>query len=174
LLDLGSVSSKLATLHASPLVDNFMMKHALAAAFLMLLVACGGPVKRVFPPQVSLQEMVLTANGQATLKFRIQNFSTLPTRYSRISAAMKIAGNDAARLDFNPDVSVGPGSIEVVTQTIAISAEAKTAIESALKNRSRIAYSLMGEIKSSEPRGNFDMKYESALNPVPGLANTLR
>jgi hypothetical protein len=152
-----------------------MIKNLFAFLFvLILLSACGGPVKRVFPPQVSLQEVVISANGQASAKFRIQNYSTVTTRFSRIVSNMSIAGNDAARLDFNPDVSIGPGSIEVVSQTFTLSAEAKASIETALKNRTRISYSLGGEISSSEPRSSFEIKYESALNPVPGLPNTLR
>jgi vesicle coat complex subunit len=152
-----------------------MIKNLLAFVLLtILLAACGGPVKRVFPPQVSLQEVVLNANGEVSAKFRIQNYSTVTTRFSRIVSNLSISGNEAARLDFNPDVSIGPGSIEVVSQTFALSPGAKASIETALKNRSRISYSLSGEINSSEPRSNFDIKYESALNPVPGLPNTLR
>jgi hypothetical protein len=152
-----------------------MIKNLLAFVLLtILLAACGGPVKRVFPPQVSLQEVVLNANGEVSAKFRIQNYSTVTTRFGRIVSNLSISGNEAARLDFNPDVSIGPGSIEVVSQTFALSPGAKTSIETALKNRSRISYSLSGEISSSEPRSNFDIKYESALNPVPGLPSTLR
>jgi hypothetical protein len=152
-----------------------MIKHALAFILFTLLVsACGGPPKRIFPPQVSIQEMVLAANGQVTAKFRIQNYSTLPTRYRRFFATLTIAGKEAARLDFNPDVSVGPGSIEVITQTMTLQPEAKAALEAALNNRARLAYSLKGEISSSEPRSSFDIQYESALNPVPGLTGTLR
>jgi hypothetical protein len=151
------------------------MKQLLAFIFFTLFItACGGPPKRVFPPQVSLQEMVLNANGQITAKFRIQNYSTLATRYSRVAANLTIAGNEAVRMDFNPDVSVGPGSIEVVSQTITLQPEAKNALEAALKNRTRLSYALNGEISSSEPRSTFDIKYESALNPVPGLSGTLR
>jgi hypothetical protein len=152
-----------------------MIKNLITFLFLMIsLTACGGPVKRVFPPQVSLQELVLNSDGQANAKFRIQNYSTVTTRFSRIISNLRIAGNDAARLDFNPDVSIGPGSIEVVSQTFTLSTEAKASIQTALKNRTRISYSLGGDITSSEPRSSFEIKYESALNPVPGLPNTLR
>jgi hypothetical protein len=150
------------------------MKKIIMLCLMLIITACGGPVKRVFPPQVSLQEVVLNANGEASAKFRIQNYSTVTTRFSRIVSNLRIAGNEGARLDFNPDVSIGPGSIEVVSQTFTLSAEAKASIETALKNRTRISYSLGGDISSSEPRSSFEIKYESALNPVPGLPNTLR
>lgn len=138
------------------------------------MAACGGPVKRVFPPQVSLQEIVLQADGKLAVKFRIQNYSTVPTRYSQITGKMKFADLDVANLNFNPDVSVGPGSNEIVQQSFPLDTAAANAINSAIKNRSRLSYKINGEITSSEPRGRYEIKYESALNAVPGLSGTLR
>ena len=141
---------------------------------MLLVTACGGPVKRVFPPQVSLQEIMLQADGQLSVKFRIQNYSTVPTSYSRINGSLKFGDIEATALNFNPDVNVGPGSNEIVQQNFRLNASAKNAISAAIKNRSRLAYKLSGEINSSEPRGTYEIKYESALNPVPGLTGTLR
>lgn len=138
------------------------------------MAACGGPVKRVFPPQVSLQEIVLQADGKLAVKFRIQNYSTVPTRYSQITGKMKFADLDVANLNFNPDVSVGPGSNEIVQQSFPLDTAAANAINAAIKNRSRLSYKINGEITSSEPRGRYEIKYESALNAVPGLSGTLR
>ncbi|MGH8107140.1 MAG: hypothetical protein ACREO1_00275 [Arenimonas sp.] len=150
------------------------MKKIIMLCLMLGLAACGGPVKRVFPPQVSLQEVVLQADGQVSLKFRIQNFSTVPTSYSRITGSLKFGDQEAATLDFNPAISVGPGSNEIVQQNLRLSAAAQNSVNAALKNRSRLSYKLTGEITSSEPRGRYDIKYESALNPVPGLSGTLR
>ncbi len=150
------------------------MKKIIMLCLMLGMAACGGPVKRVFPPQVSLQEIVLQADGQLNVKFRIQNFSTVPTNYSRITGSLKFADTDAIALDFNPEINVGPGSNEIVQQRIHLNSSAQNAINTAIKNRSRLSYKLNGEITSSEPRGRYEIKYESALNAVPGLSGTLR
>ncbi len=141
---------------------------------LLSMVACGGPVKRIFPPQVSLQEIVLQADGQVSVKFRIQNYSTIPSKYSKVTGSLKFGDIEATALDFNPDISVGPGSNEIIVQRLRFSAAALDGLNAAIKNRSRLGYKLTGEITSSEPRGRYDINYESALNAVPGLSGTMR
>lgn len=150
------------------------MKKIIMLCLMMGIAACGGPVKRIFPPQVSLQEIVLQADGQVSVKFRIQNFSTVQTSYSRISGTLTLGNTETIPLDFNPETSVGPGSNEIVQQKFRMSASTQNAITAAIKNRSRLGYKIGGEITSSEPRGRYDIKYESALNAVPGLSGTLR
>lgn len=150
------------------------MKKIIMLCLMLVITACGGPIKRVFPPQVSLQEIVLQSDGQVSVKFRIQNYSTVPTSYSQITGNLKFGDIDAATLAFNPAISVGPGSNEIVQQNFRLNTAAQNAINSAIKNRSRLGYKLTGEITSSEPRGRYDIKYESALNAVPGLSGTLR
>ena len=150
------------------------MKKIILLCLMLVITACGGPIKRVFPPQVSLQEIVLQTDGQVSVKFRIQNYSTVPTSYSQITGNLKFGDIDAATIAFNPGISVGPGSNEIVQQNFRLNTSAQNAINSAIKNRSRMGYKLTGEITSSEPRGRYDIKYESALNAVPGLSGTLR
>lgn len=150
------------------------MKKIIMLCLMLGIAACGGPVKRIFPPQVSLQEVVLQADGQLTVKFRIQNFSTVQMTYSQISGSLTLGNTEAIPLAFNPDINVGPGSNEIVQQKFRLSSSTQNAITAAIKNRSRLGYQLTGEIASSEPRGRYDIKYESALNAVPGLSGTLR
>jgi len=150
------------------------MKKIIMLCLMLVITACGGPVKRVFPPQVSVQEIVLQADGQVSVKFRIQNYSTVPTNYSRVTGSLKFGDIEATALDFNPSISVGPGSNEIVQQNFRLNIAAQNAITTTIKNRSRLAYKLNGEITSSEPRGRYEIKYESALNAVPGLSGTLR
>ncbi len=150
------------------------MKKIIMICLMLVMAACGGTVKRVFPPQVSVQEIVLQADGQVSVKFRIQNYSTVSTNYSHITGNLKFGDIDAATLDFNPSISVGPGSNEIVLQNLRLNTSAQNAINTAIKNRSRLSYKLSGEITSNEPRGRYEIKYESALNAVPGLSGTLR
>ena len=150
------------------------MKKIIMLCLFLGITACGGSIKRVFPPQVSLQEIVLQADGQVNVKFRIQNFSTVPTLYSHITGSLKFGDTEAATLDFNPNINVGPGSNEIIQQSFRLNSTAQNVVNTAIKNRSRLGYKLSGEITSSEPRGRYEIKYESALNAVPGLSGTLR
>jgi len=150
------------------------MKKIIMLCLMMGITACGGPVKRIFPPQVSLQEIVLQADGQVSVKFRIQNFSTVQTSYSRVTGNLTLGNTEAIPFDFNPETSVGPGSNEIVQQKFRMSVSTQNAITATIKDRSRLGYKIGGEITSSEPRGRYDIKYESALNAVPGLSGTLR
>ena len=150
------------------------MKKIIMLCLMLGMAACGGPVKRIFPPQVSLQEVVLQADGQVSVKFRIQNYSTVATNYSRVTGSLKFGDAEAVALDFNPETNVGPGSNEIVLQRFRLNTASQDSINAAIKNRTRLGYKLTGEITSSEPRGRYDIKYESALNAVPGLSGTLR
>ncbi len=72
---------------------------ALAAS---LLTACStGPVKRVSPPQVSVAQLSVQADGQWQVDLRLQNFSSIgvqPTATGRLLAAGALA--DARALPY--------------------------------------------------------------------------
>ena len=141
----------------------------------LVLAACsGGPVKRVFPPQASLQELRVQDDGQWVAKIRLQNFSTVPMRFSRLQATLNIAGQEATRIDIDPAISVGPGSIEVVDHRFTPATGPRTAVDEALAQRRAVRYQLTGRLASSEHDTDDAFDYTSALDPVPGLAGVLR
>jgi hypothetical protein len=151
----------------------------LTAAFVILLAitlaACAsGPPKRVFPPQGSLQELRVDADGQWVARIRVQNFSTVPMRFSRVEATLSINGEEATRLVLSPELTVGPGSNEIFEHRFAPAAGPKAAVDQALANRRAVRYQLTGRIASSEPVTDHPFDYQSALDPVPGLAGILR
>jgi len=148
---------------------------ALAVLLAATLAACAsGPPKRVFPPQGSLQELRVQADGQWVARVRIQNFSTVPMRFSRIEATLLINGEEATRLALDPGMTVGPGSNEIVEHRFTPAAGPKAAVDQALANRRAVRYQLTGRITSSEPATNHPFDYQSALDPVPGLTGILR
>lgn len=154
-----------------------MRKLSVALVFLLVasLAACaGGPPKRVFPPQGTLQELQVQADGQWVARIRIQNFSTVPMRFSRVEATLSINGEEATRLVLDPAVTVGPGSNETVEHRFTPAAGPKAAVDQALANRRSVRYQLTGRIASSEPATNHPFDYQSALDPVPGLTGILR
>lgn len=148
---------------------------ALVAFALALLAACaGGPPKRVYPPQATIQELQVQADGSWQARIRIQNFSTVPMRFSRLQASLLVAGTEAARIDADPALTVGPGSAEVIVQRLVPADAARAAVDAALANRRGVRYALSGRLASSDPGTDDPIEYESALDPVPGLEGVLR
>lgn len=152
-----------------------VLRSLLLLSLLALLAACSsGPPVRVFPPQVTVQELRLQPDGQVNLSLRVQNFSTVPMTFSRLQSTLTLAGQEAARIDFDPSLSVGPGSNELVTHTFAPSPAVKSALDQAFSNSRSVRYQLTGNIVSSEPGSDDEYTYSSALDPVPGLPGVMR
>ncbi len=142
---------------------------------ILLLAACSsGPPKRIFPPQASVQELRVQDDGQWVAQIRLQNFSTVPMRFSRLQATLSIAGQEASRIDIDPAMSVGPGSIELVQHVFTPAAGPRAAVSEAFANRRSVRYQLIGKLASSEHGTDDAFDYSSALNPVPGLTGVLR
>lgn len=151
------------------------LKAALALLLLALVAGCAsGPPKRIFPPQASLQELRVQPDGQWVAQVRIQNYSTVPMRFSRLEATLSVNGQEATRISIDPGLSVGPGSNELVQHVFTPAAGPKAAVDQALANRRAVRYQLTGRIASSEHESDHPFDYQSALDPVPGLAGVLR
>lgn len=147
----------------------------LSLLLVSLLAACSsGPPKRIFPPQASVQELRVQDDGQWVASIRLQNFSTVPMRFSRLQATLTFAGQEATRIDIDPAMSVGPGSIEVVKHVFTPAAGPRAAVSEAFANRRAVRYQLTGRLASSEHGTDDAFDYSSALNPVPGLTGVLR
>lgn len=148
---------------------------ALALMLLALLAGCAsGPPKRVFPPQATVQEVRVQPDGKWAVQIRLQNFSTVPMRFSRLEATLSVNGEQATRISIDPGLSVGPGSNELVQHVFTPAAGPKAAVDQALANRRAVRYQLTGRIASSEPATDHPFDYQSALDPVPGLTGILR
>lgn len=131
------------------------------------LAACSsGPVKRVHPSTASIQELAVQADGQWTLKLRIQNFSTMPMHYSDLEATLVVAGTDVGEIHVTPGIDIVGNSADVVETTLKVSAK--------LPESGDVAYTLKGHIRTSEPKADFPFERSSRLSPVPGVANTWR
>jgi len=140
-----------------------------------LLAACSsGPPVRIFPPQASVQELRVQEDGQWVASVRLQNFSTVPMRFSRLQATLSIAGQEATRIDIDPAMSVGPGSNEILRHVFTPTPGARATVSDAFANKRAVRYQLTGSIASAEHETDDDFDYSSALNPVPGLTGVLR
>ncbi|SDD80344.1 hypothetical protein [Aquimonas voraii] len=156
---------------------------ALAARWMLLAVlaglvgacASGGPKKRIFPPSASVQELRVLADGRWELQLRVQNFSTVATRFDRVEAELVLGGEPAARIDEVIDDTFPASSAEVIRIELQASASAAEAVRSALDSRRGLGYRLEGHLTTSEPGNRRDrFEFDSALTPMPGLEGVLR
>lgn len=150
------------------------MRRLLLLALLTLgATACGsgGPVKRVFPPDVRLQQLDLAPPAVA---LRVQSFSTVPSLVEAYDLRLEIAGIDAAHLRGAPAVTVLPQAAEVLPVQATLAPEAIERARAALANGTALRYRLVGTI-TVEPSGRaYPIDYSSALSPAPGLDGVLR
>jgi hypothetical protein len=143
------------------------LRHFIAAfAVVTLLAGCGsGPVRRITPSQVSIQELAVQPGGQWKLTLRIQNYSTVPMTYGAIHGTLTVAGADVGTIDVRTDFDIPANSADVVDTTLHATAALPTG---------DIAYKIEGTIATSEPKEEFKFNRSSRLSPTPGLANTWR
>jgi hypothetical protein len=145
---------------------------------LLQLAACGGGGgvrKRVFPPVVSVQELVERPDGGWALKLRLQNFSNVSMRFDAVEATLKIGSDEAGTINLQPMLSVGPESADVVDYTLQPDAGAAAQVHEALGERRSVTYSIDGTVRSTDPDSRRDsFSHQSQLSAVPGLAGTLR
>ena len=141
----------------------------LVVGIALLLGACStGPVKRIFPPSASIQELTVQADGSWQLGLRVQNFSTVPMTIAKIKAKVMIDGVDVGEIEVSPNVDIVGENADVVRATLRNSATLLAADKS-------VGYALKGSIAVSEPNAKtFDFDHSSRLSPVPGIANTWR
>ena len=161
------------------------MQVALQRSFLValglslgLLAACGsGPVRRVSDPAANIQQLTVQADGSWSVEVRIDNFSSVPMRFERLDLQLALAGQEAARLQATPGLSIGPESADVVTVQALPPAGAKLAIADALARGRAIDYHLEGTLVAAPEKGgadDYEIKRDNALSPVPGIAGVLR
>ena len=125
------------------------LRHFIAAlAVAMLLAGCGsGPVRRITPSQVSIQELAVQPGGQWKLTLRIQNYSTVPMTYASLHGTLHVAGADVVDATVHASAALPSGDID---------------------------YRIEGTIATAEPKEEFKFNRSSRLSPAPGLPNTWR
>lgn len=142
------------------------LRHCIAVLALACLAGCGGgPVRRVTPSTVSIQELVTQPGGQWRVTLRIQNYSTIPMHYAALHGTLHIAGADVGTIELTPDLDIPANSVDVVDATLHASAQLPAG---------DIDYRISGTIDTSEPKENFKFDRSSRLSPAPGLPGTWR
>jgi hypothetical protein len=149
--------------------------------WLCLLVGCialagcsSGPKKRVFPPEVRMQELQRLDDGTLQLQLRLHNYSNVPMRFERVEAELLIGGLSAGRIDLAPALQVAANSVEIVPAELIPPAAVLAAVDAALDAGSGLRYQVRGTLATLEPRGNYAIDFSSTMDRVPGLDRVLR
>lgn len=157
---------------------NHLARLALIA-MVTALAACGsgGPVRRVSEPAASIQQITVRANGNWAVDLRIENFSTVQTRFDAVNLMINMGGQAAGTLQGNPGVSIGPESAEVVTLSHTPSSGARIVLADALSANRSVNYSFKGTLSATPEKGStrsYEVERSSSLSPAPGLPGVLR
>ena len=143
-----------------------------------VLSACSsGPVRRVSAPAASIQQLTVHADGNWSVDLRLQNYSSIPMRFTSVGLAITVSDQAAGTLQGAPQISIGPESADVVTLPFKPTAEARMVVADALAGRRPMAYTLKGKIDAipeEAKQRSFDIDARNVLNPVPGLDGVLR
>ena len=147
---------------------------------LVSLAACGPTKKSVFPPTVTIQQLVVQPGGQWRLTVRIQNNSYAGMDFTAIDGQLQIADQVALRVHqtFDRDIPALAGDT-ISVDVLPTAAMAQVLAASAAKGSAgAVAYRLSGSAtakpeQEKSPR-SFDFNGNDWLSPVPGIAHTWR
>lgn len=146
---------------------------AIVSSTLLPLSGCGGGmVKNVFPPRASIQQLTIQPDGQWSVQLRLQNYSNVSASFASVDASLTMAGQAAGRVAATPNLRIGPESADVVTTTLTPAPAARDAV--AALHGGSLTYHLEGRIVTSDPKGNYDYRFDGTLSPIPGLNGVWR
>ena len=141
----------------------------------LLLTACSGqPVKRYFPPQVSLQQLQRLENGQWQAHVRIQSFSTGAVTYKDLALKVQIQDLELITLPLNEPIQIGPSNAEIITTNIFLPPNIQKVLDERSSKSQPIRYVLSGQLESIDPKNTYPLNYQGRLNPTPGLKDVFR
>ena len=144
------------------------------------LIACGPPRKSVFPPDVTIQQLVVSANGQWQLTLRIQNNSYGEMQFTALDGSLQIADQLPVRLHttFKRDIPALSGDVIALqvlpTATMPKALQAVAAKGSAGSLPYRIGGSATAKPEQERKPRDFAFNGTDWLSPVPGIAHTYR
>lgn len=155
-------------------------RHAFAAVMMVTLLAgcaSGGPVRRVSEPAASVQQLTVRADGRWDVEVRLQNYSSVPMQFTSANLKIALDNGDAASVQAQPQISIGPESADVFSTTVTPLPAGRARIATALADGRSVNYTLSGSLDAVPENRNsrkFEIERKSALTPVPGLPGVLR
>lgn len=144
----------------------------------LALAGCGdGMVRRVSEPTASIQQLTVRADGSWSVDLRLQNYSSIPMRFDRVSLDILVGDQSAGKLDQAVGIAIGPETADVVQVALQPSSFAKLTIADVLAGRRSLPYELKGKVWATpeeKKQREFDIDARNTLSPTPGLDGVLR
>ena len=143
-----------------------------------VLAACASGPRRVSEPTASIQQLSVAADGSWSVDLRLQNYSSIPMRFESVRFALSVGGEPAGTLETTTPLTIGPESADILTLTLAPSAEGRLHAADALASGRSLVYRIDGSIRAApEDRGSardYTVRRDGAVGPVPGLPGVMR
>ncbi|HZY33619.1 MAG TPA: hypothetical protein VFE75_07625 [Rhodanobacter sp.] len=147
---------------------------------LLGLAACGPAKKSVYPPTLSIQQLVVLPGGQWQLTVRIQNNSYGGMDFKSLDGQLQLAELVPVRLHATFDLDIPELAGDVIQLNVLPTAAMTQALQAiaAKGSAGALAYRVSGsasakpeqEVKSR----SFDFTGNDWISPVPGIPNTYR
>lgn len=153
----------------------FRFVRALAIVLVFaLLSACGGrEVKRINPPDVSVQNLIVNGDA-ATIALRVHNHSDLAMTFGNFDLKLRLGTQAAFPINSNNSVDVGPHTAELIDLKVNRASIPSDAL-ARLDAGEMVAYSLFGQVQSVDPKDRlYDVSFEARLSAVPGKPGEYR
>lgn len=150
------------------------LRHILLAAALAALAACGMPTHPINPPNASIQQLDVLADGRWKIQLRLENFSDQTVHYAAFKASLRVGGEAAAEIELNPDLDIPGENADIVETTLVPGADARKAFAADIGKPGGAGYELKGTIEIPAAGKSFKFEHKSRLSPIPGVANSYR
>jgi hypothetical protein len=157
-----------------------LLRWIIPALLLAFLAACGPAKKSVYPPNVSIQQLVVQPDGQWQLTVRIQNNSYAGMDFKSLDGQLQIAELVPVRLHATFDLDIPELAGDVVRLELLPTAAMSRALQAIADKGSAgaLAYRVRGSA-SARPeqevkQRTFDFHGNDWISPVPGIPNTYR
>lgn len=144
------------------------------------LIGCGPPRKSVFPPHVTIQQLVVMPDAQWQLTLRIQNNSYDEMDFTALSGQLQIGNQIPVLLRAAFDRAIPELAGDVITLKVLPTDAMSKALEAtgAKGSSGSLEYRLSGSVtatpEQTKKTRDFAFKGTDWLSPVPGIAHTYR
>ena len=157
-----------------------LLRGLLLVALAAGLFACGPAKKSVYPPTVSIQQLVVLPDGQWRLTVRIQNNSYGEMDFSSLDGQLQVAALVPVRLHANFRLDVPALAGDVIQLDVLPTESMNTALHAIASRGSagslgyRVSGSTLAKPEQEKQPRDFDFNGNDWLSPVPGIPNTYR
>lgn len=163
----------------SSIFRNTALRGILITMAIALLGGCSSssPVRRISEPAASIQQLTVRTDGLWDVQLRLNNFSSVPMRFSTTDIRISFDNGAAATVQLQPQIRIGPESADVVSATLTPTTDGRARIASALADGRSLTYTLGGTLGAGPVDGksrSYKIERTSSLTPVPGLPGVLR